>query len=64
MERQFGTLSGYVYAERVIPLRVGMTQTLEIKESLMAMCNWCGDEDKSTAWTSHVCIEEHETSTN
>jgi hypothetical protein len=64
MERLHGGLSGYAYAERVIPLRVGMTRTLEIKGSLMAMCNWCGDEDKSTAWTSHVCIEEHETSTN
>jgi hypothetical protein len=32
MERLRGGLSGYVYAERVIPLKAGTTLTSEIKE--------------------------------
>jgi hypothetical protein len=32
MERLRGGLSGYVYAERVIPPKVGTTLTSEIKE--------------------------------
>jgi hypothetical protein len=31
-ERLRGGLSGYVYAERVIPLKAGTTRTSEIKE--------------------------------
>lgn len=32
MERLLGGLSGYAYAERVIPLKAGTTLTSEIKE--------------------------------
>lgn len=26
----------------------------------MALCTWCGDEDKSTLWDMHKCIEEQQ----
>lgn len=35
-------------------------QTTKEEGKEMALCNWCGDEDKTDAWKSHVCIEEKE----
>ena len=26
----------------------------------MAICNWCGDEDTTDVWKSHICIEDKE----
>ena len=26
----------------------------------MAICNWCGDEDTTDVWKSHICVEPKE----